>query len=276
MCSSQPTFPMSKLFLLVVFTGAIGLTGCSFSSSSPTPAALLTPSPTLSPTETPTPTATPSPSPTATLQIPTPVWSPAGWHIRSSESFDVGDGWFVGTSPSEDQPYTVSIRDGKYIWSFLPAATSYGTGVVPGVSPNSLGDFIVTVEGQQTKGEEMCSYGFMLRNSSEGGYYFDIDERGGTFGFTLIFQGETFFYRPSGQLQKWQLFYESPRSSAIRSGSPNILGVVAEGPNFSLYINDELVGQVTDDRVSSGKIGLSLFCDGEAEVSFDNFAVFVP
>ncbi|MBN1312424.1 MAG: hypothetical protein JXB30_13485 [Anaerolineae bacterium] len=276
MRNPRSAFPLHRL-LSVVLVIVVCLAGCGgFSFDSPTPAASSTPLPTLPPTETPSPTATPSPSPTATPQIPVPGAMPDGWQVLFADSFDASGTWFVGSSEQENQPYTTSIHDGKYIWSFMPSAAPYVTGMVPGISPDPLGDFFVTVEAQQTKGEEACTYGVMLRNSTEGGYYFRIDDREGTFSFNFVSRDEWLFYQPSGQFQTSVLSYEAPRSSAIRSGSPNVLGVIAEGPNFSLYINGELAAQITDDHVSSGKIGLSLFCDVEAEVTFDNFAVFAP
>ena len=59
----------------------------------------------------------------------------------------------------------------------------------------------------------------------------------------------------------------------------NRLAVVAEGAHFVLFVNDQYVAEVDDDRLSSGMVGVAvdLFDPGdEAVFEFDNFELRVP
>ena len=75
----------------------------------------------------------------------------------------------------------------------------------------------------------------------------------------------------------WQAILASTFSDAIATGNYwNYLGVVCDGPNITLSINDTEVGQVSDPTFVSGWIGLmgGSFDYGDIQMVFDDLAVW--
>jgi len=65
-------------------------------------------------------------------------------------------------------------------------------------------------------------------------------------------------------------------SNAIRAGGWNRLKVITKGDQITLYINDQLVGNVSDSTYKEGCAGVVICtCDGSPGLSvrFDNFRV---
>ena len=68
------------------------------------------------------------------------------------------------------------------------------------------------------------------------------------------------------------------RTDVIVPGEVNSLRVVGEGNHFSFYINDQWVGEATDNHLSRGKVGVAieLLASHVAAFEFDNFTVSAP
>jgi hypothetical protein len=59
----------------------------------------------------------------------------------------------------------------------------------------------------------------------------------------------------------------------------NRLAVLAQGGHLKFYINDRLVGEADDSRVTSGEVGVALELNNggdHATFEFDNFEVRTP
>ena len=66
-------------------------------------------------------------------------------------------------------------------------------------------------------------------------------------------------------------------TSIINPNGPNTLGIVALGPNFTFFINDQEVAETVDDSIPAGTFGLFLETfepEGEATVVFDSLEVY--
>ena len=61
-----------------------------------------------------------------------------------------------------------------------------------------------------------------------------------------------------------------------RGSSKNRFGVLADGPRISLYINGNLVKTITDDTLSSGRVGIFGYSgpNDSAQISFSRFTVY--
>ncbi len=68
------------------------------------------------------------------------------------------------------------------------------------------------------------------------------------------------------------------RSSAIKLGASNHIKLVAQGSQFTLYVNDQLLSTVQDPTFDAGTIGLSGWGarGGNATVTFDNLRLYLP
>src|SRR5690606_38984541 len=60
------------------------------------------------------------------------------------------------------------------------------------------------------------------------------------------------------------------------TGATNRLGVLVEGPQITLLVNDVVVLEITDETIPSGAIALSLgtYTDDAAAVAYDNLALW--
>ena len=68
-------------------------------------------------------------------------------------------------------------------------------------------------------------------------------------------------------------------TSAIQPGQINRLSVLGEGNRFTFFINDQFVGQATDDQIPRGRVGLVIDAFEENEITaweFDNFELRQP
>jgi hypothetical protein len=64
----------------------------------------------------------------------------------------------------------------------------------------------------------------------------------------------------------------------LSTKTTNVIKVVGDGSHFLFFINDELMGEVEDDHIFSGQVGLaaSLPKGSQATFTFDNFDLNAP
>lgn len=232
---------------------------------------------TFTPTVTMTPTATLTPTPnlhatlratlsTASAQAIQNTIANAGnqWQVLFSDPFDDNDRhWKVGTTNDEYAMIVREVKDGKYVWD---ATAKQGfIGWIP-TSPVSLTDFYFSAEFKETSASSPAQYGLVFRDDSLGNFYYFAVE-GGSFLAALTYNNQWI------DLIRWTA------SSSIRIGEANRVTIIVQGPHFIFLINDQYVGDATNDRIAKGTAGLAIglnAADARSMVEFDNVEIRTP
>lgn len=226
------------LFLCAIaaFAGGLGL-GFGLSSA-------------LAPTPTPEPTAT-----TVAVYQP-PAERPAPRDNLVLEDDFSQERWGVSRDSNHRQGY----ENEQYFIAVEAKDFSYWS--VAGVS---FADFVLEVETNQVDGPDNNDYGLILRYQDDDNFYSFEISGDGYYTFNKAVERQFFSIIP------WR------ESEAINLGSnSNLLRVEAVGPNFTLYINDELVDAAIDSDFSQGDIGLLVgtYEEPGAHIAFDNLKVW--
>jgi hypothetical protein len=61
--------------------------------------------------------------------------------------------------------------------------------------------------------------------------------------------------------------------------TPNTLSVRNEGTHYAVYVNNQLMGEADDDRLSGGRAGVALDLPVSSEervITINTFSVYVP
>jgi hypothetical protein len=202
-------------------------------------------------TSTPEPDLPPTASPTPPLTAKT----------FFSDDFETVPGvWGVGENSDEHTIEKRIINNGKYVWEITAVQPwfRYEYPDAPVVS-----DFDLQAEFRLVSGPQNATYGLVFRATEKGMYAFTITNQGS---FMLGFR--------DGQTGEWASPIAWTTASAIKEDGSNILRVVAKGSNLQLFINEQLIGSISDSSLSSGKTGLTvtLYKAGDkALVEVDNF-----
>jgi hypothetical protein len=134
----------------------------------------------------------------------------------------------------------------------------------------NFADGIYQVEATPLEGAEDNGYGMLLRvdTAAESFYVFKVSSDG------YVYIGLCSDSCADQQALVDRDWFGSP-AVAQGLGVTNILRVVAEGPNLIFYVNDVEVGQVNDETLEAGDIGMiaEVFTPGGLRVAFDNFTV---
>jgi hypothetical protein len=231
--------------------------------------------PFLSPTATPTststntPTITPSPSPTATntaTSTLTPTQIFGSWRSIILDPFDSNSNYWQ-SEPSQGSWGSIlfSFENGKYRWT-VTSLTKDGVFFQILAPTDSLNDCYVSVDVEQTSGEEGKNFGLAIRASETEGYFFEINQYKRTYNLISHLAGE------------WQFPIYETESSAILSDGVNTISVKVEGSSYSLFINDKLVNHYSDATLLTGFVGVLVSVPGisDAIIEFDNFTVYAP
>lgn len=190
------------------------------------------------------------------------------WRAVIDDSFDTNDNhWATGAI---DEPGnaagTLQIVHGKYHWE-VQALRDYATIAIKSHAPD--GDFYASVDVQQLGGAALCGYGFLLRDNDAGDYQFGLayhDQQFSVYSWNDVKENSRMFIGPAG-------------SNAIHRGDVNRLSVIAEGTHYQFFINDQPVGEMTDDEWTAGHVTLfTQLCQtaDSAVIEFDNMELRVP
>jgi hypothetical protein len=120
------------------------------------------------------------------------------------------------------------------------------------------------VDGKLESGEASTAYGIIARSMNSDAYIFDVNEQGGWAIYVL-------------KAGIWNTL-RSGRSGQVVTGG-NHLAARGVGKDLIFYANGEQIGQVSDDRLVRGGVGLIMdmsFRGAKATVTFDNFTVLIP
>jgi hypothetical protein len=171
--------------------------------------------------------------------------------------------WFIGDTDGEFAAGRQEIVDGKYRWN---VQTHKDTSWHTWLELEPVSDLYLSVEAKQTGGPTTAWRGVIFRKNGNDLYLFFISYDAQQFGVFLNYKGESI------------ALIGPTKTSAIKHGESNRLAVSAQGSHFVFLINDQIVGEVDDSRLSSGLVGLLIQLDAqnEAVIEFDNFELRAP
>ncbi|MBL8063880.1 MAG: SH3 domain-containing protein [Anaerolineales bacterium] len=163
------------------------------------------------------------------------------------------DNYFIGYH--EPEYYHIEITSANYKTTVLePGKQIVDDAIIEGK--------VFTVS-QKTAAEGDFIYGQVFRRSGDQYYAFTISPR----------------------TKKWFVLKSSPNALAVLAegteesihnlDAEDILRVDAQGPNFSFYVNDRLVGQATDADYKSGEVGfyVQTLDAANVHIHFDSLSV---
>jgi hypothetical protein len=182
-------------------------------------------------------------------------------------------GWLEFT---EDE-FTTSYVDEAYELSVKPGGFSTAFGLNPSLGP--LTDFYFQIEAR-AYGPADNGYGIRFREQEAGFYEFTVSSGGTGSSGEPISSGGTFSIDKFIDFDMVRILpfkTESP-SIAQGEGELNVLGVLALGPDISLYVNGQEVASFGDPDHAAGAISLRVlpYFEGGSRTLFDNAAVWVP
>ncbi len=229
------------------------------------------------------PAATPTPRSARGALTPTPTVSdswgwcdddfdiaPLDWYSTVCGSFSPRDtNWPIGPDNSSSTKLARTIVNGAYAWKIDTSQEGnvysawYGDS-----SSDTMSDVFVAVDARRTDDNDAdAAYGLHFRGADSDNFYdFKVDDRTSEFKIQVLIDSHWF------TLKDWT------KSDVIDTGTWNRLSAMAEGNQMTFWINDEQVAQLTDDRLSSGQVGLeaSVYDAGKAAVEFTNFSIWTP
>jgi hypothetical protein len=181
---------------------------------------------------------------------------------------DNSEYWMTESSDDEFMVGAIAIQGGVYAWNMREVKQPF-VYWANFRKNRPFEDFDVYVDSKiitsDGKPGDFCS-GFVFRNVS-----YDLEE--GTYTFSVC--SDSYFKVEYYEKEKWNTISDWTYSRAIQRADWNRLEVSARGDHFSFIINNEVVFEMTDDRLSKGGIGLLVEVN-EAEpvkIWFDNFGL---
>ncbi len=182
-------------------------------------------------------------------------------------------GWSVFT----ENEWTTSYVDGAYELSVKAGGLRGAFGIPSGLG--SLTDFYFQIE-TRAYGPADNGYGFRFRDQEAGFYEFTVSSGGTGSSGEAISSGGTFSVDKflEGSMVRIVPFKTESPSIVQGDGELNVLGVLALGPDISLYINGQEVASFSDPDHPTGSISLRVnpYFDEGSRTLFDNAAVWVP
>jgi hypothetical protein len=178
-----------------------------------------------------------------------------------SENFDDNQ---LGWAEHSDKFWSAKVEDGQLsMTSLLPTEVAYSA------LPINLKDFDLSVVVSATKTFAQSYYSIIFRSGGAGSYV-----------FTVFTDGWFDVQLSSATTSKgFQTLIDLQRSSAIQRGAKvNRIRIVAKDNKFAFYINDQLVGSLTDNKSSAGTLGfiVSDLKQSGASATFDDLQVTLP
>lgn len=248
-------------------------------SPTPTPSPTLTPTPTFTPTPTGTPTPSPTPNTTATFavlaqastdlvstQVMATLLSRSALPLKILDLFDNNSRrWIIGAVDNEYTQENRFIADGKFTW--VEAAHKAFSAHTCALDDLFVDDFFFTVEAEQIRGSNSANFGVVFRRADPNTYYyFGINNaRQYTVVSVLNLKVTT--------LRGWTIH------TSLNRGQTNRLSIEAVGSRMRFYANDQLLTEIRDSTIPSGRVCLlvGIANAGEsATVEFDNYQLHAP
>jgi len=205
-------------------------------------------------TPTPFPTNTPLP---ASTQLPSP--------IPNSVLFE--DGEFTRSCSTESTTDVERfVENGQFNMRVLtPSFLSWSE-----CTKVEYSDFVMEVDATQVSGPDNNSYGIIFRFGLESNEFYTFSISGDGF-YVLAIDGPN--------RDKTEIIVDWAESSAIKRGAQtNRLKVIVLGENIQYYVNDQLLGETQDNKLSTGTLGffVGTLDEGNVQISFDNLKISKP
>jgi hypothetical protein len=190
----------------------------------------------------------------------------AEWSNSFYDSFESNVNNWDGDLDHELTTWNRSVSNGTYIWSakaknkFIGWASSFPLKIT------EFSDCFIAVDARELSGPPSASYGLTFRDNNDGAYYV----------FEITDNAFSFFISQSHISTK--LIDRTP-SSAIHPYERNRIAVLATGSHFIFYVNNQTVAEFDNDKLSKGKVSLSIemeFPGDQAIFEFDNFELRSP
>lgn len=164
-------------------------------------------------------------------------------------------------SPNQFEGITYSIEEGELL---IDVATPNTLGST--LAAQQIDNFYLEVDATHLFGPTGIEYGVLFRYVDPQNFYLFAVSATGEFSLWLL---------KENQWQTLQAWTASPAILA-ESGQANRLGILAEGEQIALLVNDQLLLEIADDTFPAGGIGLALgtFAEGNVSVAFDNLALW--
>lgn len=215
----------------------------------------------------PVPTVTPTAVSITSQSSESESTTTSGRTLVYEETFEQGDGWGTGSIASDEDPNLlesdVFVADGVLDFTvYAESALFWSTADV------DFGDGIYEVRTTAVDGPLDNGFGmlFMFDNEREDFYLFEISSDG--YIWVGIYEGESASYTS---------FFDDgwAYSDVINQGlgASNVIRVEVNNGQMLFYVNDQLVTEATDSRLTRGNIGLFVetFSEGGARIQFDEF-----
>ncbi|MFT3895247.1 MAG: DUF1080 domain-containing protein [Anaerolineales bacterium] len=244
-----------------------------FPSSTATASA--TPSQTPTPIATATTTSTPTPNLTATAEILQATDTAAAvqgtatqvadtWRVVMTDPFDSNKNkWTNEASDDEFANVNYQVVDGVYRWDVTTHKSFIGW---VRAGKKTYSDFSVSVDARQVSGPDNADFGVVFREDEDGNFYY----------FGINNQGQYALYEYAGE---WNTLIDWTDSDLINAGETNRITVIAQGTEFTFFINDQYLTSIIDEHISKGSIALSIEMaqeNDEGVFEFDNFELRTP
>lgn len=172
--------------------------------------------------------------------------------------------WLTGPQNDDYWVGKITIEGGVYLWEVLEVKKTFiEWAEFPRVQTPKDFDVYVDTKFLESKSKQVCS-GIIFRKSIYGWKY-------GEYLFTIC--NNSFFYVSYQDEKGWQNISKWQYDSKIQPANWNRIEISAQGNHFKFWINNEMVYEMSDDRLKEGNLALfiELSDKNPAKVEFDNF-----
>ena len=186
----------------------------------------------------------------------------AQWPVLLSDDFnDNANDWALGDDDNDFLNQSWEIKNGLYQWHVVAKDTDLYWLTWP--ETGDVADFYLTLDVQKVNSPTSSDVGLFFRKLNDSSFYaYSVNDATGEYVVYTVVDND------------WQELIPWTSDTAVRIGRPNKLGVAAVGDDLRFYINDRLVGQVTDSTFTTGGMGMIIsvyYTNDDATFQFDNF-----
>ncbi len=154
--------------------------------------------------------------------------------------------WLLGSQNSEYfDPLTRTISEGRYRWEAQTGKASSITTVWLRGYP--VADFHLIAN---------CKHILGSRAGSSWGVIFRVQDKDHYYHFHIT--DERFFSVSLNHVGQWQMMIDWATTTAVKPNGVNQLEVIAYEKRFTFLINGQIVGELADNRLHDGLVGLAV------------------